>query len=93
MANFHVGSTIICSIEVRKAGALYSPATSMNIIIDRTYPNYTTVVSSTGMTPGTTGKYSYNYNTSSAVTGEYLIKYIATDGAVISKSQDTFILV
>ena len=90
MALFYVGSTVICSIEITKDGALYSPATSTNITIDQSSPLARNVITSTAMTPDSTGKFHYDFDSTGQSRGVYLATYIATDGARITIERKTF---
>ena len=86
---FHVGETVICSIEVRDSdGALADPATSMNITI--TDNTNGIEVDDQAMSKDGTGLYHYDWNTSAdAALGIYYITYTATDGSRISIEKDT----
>lgn len=92
MALFEIGETIRCSIEIRdSAGTLTDPATSITITIFD--PNGLEVVSAVGMTNDGVGLDHYDYTSAMTVlAGEYTVLYIATDGAVITKQKDTFVL-
>jgi len=90
MSSFDVGETIICSVEVTDAAGDYAdPATSMNIEIYLVSP-YTVVVSSTAMSKDSTGHYHYDFQSASKVTGDYRVKYIATDGTRITIETEDF---
>jgi len=92
METFDVGETIICSIEVKdNTGVLKDPATSTEIII--TDPQGTIAVDSVAMTKDATGKYHYDYASSTtAITGTYTAKYTATDGTRITIEKERFSL-
>jgi len=92
MALFEIGETIRCSIEIRDAaGTLVDPATSITITISN--PNGVEVVSAVAMTNDGVGLDHYDYTSAlTVVAGEYIVLYIATDGAIITKQKDTFVL-
>ena len=91
MAVFDLGETVICSIEVRdENNALQDPATSMEIKIDKTAPNYENIIAATVMINDSTGKYHYDYNSSSAEGGTYAAIYVATDGSRITIEKHPF---
>ena len=93
MADFDRGETVICSVTVKNAsGTLQDPATSMNIVINRTYPNGAEVVASTAMTKDSIGTYHYDFATVGQVKGDYEAVYTATDGTRITIEKDTFTL-
>ena len=93
MATLDLGETIICSVEIRSdAGTLVDPATSVKIMIDRIKPNFANVVVATDMTKDSTGKYHYDYQTATAIAGEYEVTYTATDGTRITIEKDSFTL-
>jgi len=82
------GETARCSISVKDAnGALAAPSTSMKVTIYDPHKNV--VVNDQAMTPGVTGKYHYDY-TIAAGPGEYIVLYVSTDAAGISKHADKF---
>ena len=85
---FQIGETVVCSIEVRTtADVLADPATSMTITIKG--PTGAEVVSAAAMTKDSTGKYHSDY-TVAAGPGTYEVDYTATDGARITKHDDSF---
>jgi len=89
---FDIGETVICSVEVRNAaGTLVDPTTSMNVKINRIVP-FASVVSSTAMTPDTTGKYHYDFQTASLSPTNYRVIYTATDGTRITMATEEFSL-
>lgn len=94
MAIFDIGETVICSVEVRNsAGTLVDPATSMKIGIDQTHPIFRSIIAiSTDMTKDSTGKYHYDFDSSTATTGNYKVIYKATDGTRITIERETFTL-
>ena len=90
MTILQLGETIVCSITVKDGDTLTSPATSMKIVVDRIYPAFNNVVSSTAMVEDSTGTYHYDYQSSGDDTGGYLVTYTAIDGTKISIEKDTF---
>ena len=90
MANFDIGETVICSIEVKDdAGAYKDPATSMQISIFDPINN--AVVDNQAMTKDAVGKYHYDYTSPSTVrAGKYTVKFVATDGTRITINKDSF---
>ena len=86
---FHVGETVICSIEVGDAdGNLADPSTSMKITI--TDNTNGIEVDDQAMTKDSTGIYHYDWTSSAdAPLGIYYIVYTATDGSRISIEKDT----
>ena len=92
MALFQIGETVICTIEVRDdAGNYKDPATSMTITI--TDPHHTVIVDNQAMTKDAVGKYHYDYNSpSTALSGNYTVRYVATDGSRITIEKETFAL-
>lgn len=91
MAQFDIGETVICSVEVRDAtGALKDPVTSMKITI--TDKRDAIKVNAVDMVPDSTGKYHYDCQTAGYLDGNCVVKYIATDGTRITIETETFIL-
>ena len=91
MAIFTTGSTVVCSLEVYKDGALYDPATSTSIKITRRKPMYALIVDTTAMTPDSTGKFHYDLDTSGiTLDGKFRATYTCVDGARTSISRDMF---
>ena len=90
MATFQVTETVVCEIEVRDSdGTLTSPADSMTISIYD--PQNTAVVSDTAMEEDSTGMFHYDYTSAStALHGEYRVRYKADDGTRITIGIDTF---
>ena len=90
MKTFNRGETVICSIEIKDADGNFSdPATSTQITI--TDPSGTDVVDDQAMTKDSIGKYHYDYtSSSSAKLGNYLVKYVLTDGSRITIDTETF---
>ena len=86
---FHVGETVICSIEVRDAdGNLADPSTSMKITI--TDNKNGTEVNDQAMSKDGTGLYHYDWNTSAdSILGIYYVVYTATDGSRVSIKKDS----
>ena len=92
MTKFYVGETVPCAIRIKDSnGNLKDPDTSINIKIDLMKP-FTNVLSDTGMSKSSTGKYSYNYNSSSNTPGAYEITYTATDGSIVRMHKKGFTL-
>ena len=89
MAAFHIGETVICSVEVREDGVLKSPATSMQIEI--TGPSVVVTLTSMGA-PDSVGKYHYDFPTATQSPGPYKVKFVATDSTRVSIGIDTFTL-
>ena len=93
MANFDIGETVICSIEVRNAaGTLVDPSTSMQIAIDWIKPNFGNIITATNMTKDSTGKYHYDFASAGKQAGSYQVIYTATDGTRITIEKETFSL-
>ena len=91
MADFDIGETVICSVEVKDdAGAYKDPATSMTITI--TDKNYVVKVNAIDMTKDAVGKYHYDCQTAGYIDGKYLVEYKATDGIRITIEKESFIL-
>lgn len=91
MDEFYKGDTIICNRNVKNdAGTYVDPATSMQIQIDRIAPHNSFILAATNMTKDSTGKYHYDFQTTSMSVGEYEATYIATDGTRISQEKDRF---
>ena len=91
MADFDVGETVICSVEVKDdAGAYKDPATSMKITI--TDKNYVVKVNNADMTKDATGKYHYDFQTAGYIDGKYEVSYKATDGTRITIEKEFFTL-
>jgi len=90
MKVFDKGETVICSVIVRdNNNALKDPATSMNITI--TSPDGVDIVDDQAMTKDSTGNYHYDYTSlTTASSGTYTAKYIATDGARVTIEKETF---
>lgn len=85
------GATVVCSITIKDAGVLTDPATSITVTVYD--PSNTAVVSAQAMSKDSTGTYHYNYTSSaSAIRGEYIVIYTATDGSEVTKQKDTFYL-
>jgi len=86
---FHVGETVICSIEVRDAdGDLADPATSMKITITNNQNGIE--VDAQAMTKDSTGLYHYDWTSAAtAPLGVYYIIYTATDGTRVSIAKDS----
>jgi len=83
MADFKIGETVICSIEIRDTDeSLSDPATSTTCTIKD--PKGATVVNAGAMTNSSTGKYYRDYTIASGA-GEYRVYYTATDGTRITK--------
>ncbi len=93
MEKFDKGETVCCALEVRNsAGVLVDPATSTKITILN--PSDTPVVNEQNMTPGDTGKYSYDYSSpSTAVAGVYNVTYTAVDGSRTAIHKDKFTII
>lgn len=94
MAVFEIGETVICSVEVKNsAGTLVDPATSMKIGIDQTKPALASIIAdTTDMTKDSTGKYHYDFQSSSTTKGDYRVTYKATDGTRVTIEKETFTL-
>ena len=92
METFIKGATVICSIEVYKAGVLYSPATSTSIKFERTQPQYCMEQDYTAMTPDSTGLFHYDFDTTDVggLGCRIRVTYKLVDGARTSISKDTF---
>ncbi len=91
MANFNLGETVICSVEVKNdAGTLVDPATSMMIKVTQINPQYAVKVTATAMTKDSAGKYHYDLQTSAYSAGNYEVEYTATDGTRIIVQKDSF---
>lgn len=90
MATFQIGETVVCEIEVKDSdGTLTNPADSMTISIYD--PQNTAVVTDGNMTKDSTGCYHYDYlSASTALHGEYRVRYTADDGTRITIGIDTF---
>ena len=89
MADFDIGETVICSVEVKDdAGAYKDPATSMKITI--TDKNYVVKVNNADMTKDAVGKYHYDCQTTGYIDGKYEVEYKATDGTRITILKDYF---
>ena len=89
MADFDIGETVICSVEVKDdAGAYKDPATSMKITI--TDKNYVVKVNNADMTKDAVGKYHYDCQTAGYIDGKYEVAYKATDGTRITILKDYF---
>ena len=90
---FQIGETVICSITVRdENGDLQDAATTMNIVVEQITPQFRSLITSTAMDNDSTGTYHYDFATSSAMRGGYLITYTATDGSRVTIEPDTFTL-
>ena len=91
MADFDIGETTICSVEVKDTTGTYKdPQTSMKITI--TDRNYVVKVNDADMTKDAVGKYHYDFQTVGCIDGKYEVEYKATDGARITIQKETFIL-
>ena len=91
MANFDVGETIICAVEVKgDTGDYKDPQTSMKITI--TDKNYVVKVNNADMTKDATGKYHYDCQTAGYIDGKYEVSYKATDGSRITIEKEFFTL-
>ena len=91
MATFQRGETIVCSITVKDSdGTLTSPATSTKITI--TDKQGIAVVDNQAMTNtgDATGYFHYDYGTTTALRGDYKVRYTATDGTRITIEDDSF---
>ena len=96
MAQFDVGETVICSVEIRDdAGALKdpngdtaSPSTHTKITITDKFN--VAKVSDVGMTRDSVGEYHYDCQTTGYIDGNYGVKYVATDGTRITIEKETF---
>jgi len=94
MADFNIGETVICSVEVKDDdGAYKDPSTSMKIMVSQTKPDTTIKVASTDMTKDSTGKYHYDVQTTKWGKGNYQVIYTATDSTRITIEKNTFELV
>ncbi len=92
--SFEVGETVICTSTITDAdGVATDPDTSINIVVERIYPTYASLVSSTAMTKSGVGVYYYDIATTSYIEGEYLVTVTATDSARVTKRQDKFKMV
>jgi hypothetical protein len=95
MKTFQIGETVVCYIEVYKSSALYNPipdsGDAVTVVI---YDSGGTAVlgSETPQALGneTTGKYSYSWSTTGKSAGVYRARFVATDGATISKKDASF---
>ena len=91
MANFDVGETIICAVEVKgDTGDYKDPQTSMKITITDKY--YVVKVNNAAMTKDATGKYHYDFQTAGYIDGKYEVAYKATDGTCITIQKKYFTL-
>lgn len=92
MSTFEVTETVVLGCTVKDStGTLADPATSMAVTVRD--PAGTVVVSAQAMTQDSTGTYHYDYTSAAtALRGEYVILYTATDGTRISTKRDTFVL-
>jgi hypothetical protein len=91
MSRFLLGSTVICSIEVRDSStnALADPETSMEVVIYN--PAGAIQVAATAMTKDSTGVYHYDFVSTTAMqTGSYRVIYVDTDSTRITKKDDDF---
>ena len=95
MATFEIGETVICSVEIRNtAGTLVDPVTSMKIAIDRISPSLANIIAdTTAMVLDSTGKYHYDFDSSSKVAGDYRVTYKATDVTRVTIERETFSLI
>lgn len=86
MANFLVGETAICSVEVRNQNnVLVNPISVTITISTRTG---TKVNNATMLPPDSTGKYHYDYFATER--GTFSVIFTATDGSRVSKTTDNF---
>ena len=69
---FDIGETVVCSVEVTKDGAFHNPDSAKISIY---LPTGVVDINGADMTPGDTGKYHYDYDTSPA--GDPLISKLA----------------
>ena len=91
MANFDVGETIICAVEVKNTAGTYTdPQTSMQITI--TDKNWVVKANDVAMTKDAVGEYHYDCQTAGYIDGKYEVEYKATDGSRISIQEESFIL-
>ena len=92
MGLFEIGETVRSAIEITDAaGALTDPATSTTITIFN--PKGVEMVSAVAMANDGVGLYHYDYTSALTVlVGEYTVLYIATDGVIITKQKDAFVL-
>ncbi len=87
MKSYEIGETAVCYLEIRKANALYTPATSIQVTIYKPDGTAETIVA---MTAESTGIYSYDYQTSGKPCGDYKVLYTVTDGTKITTGRDYF---
>ena len=90
MSIYHIGETIICSVECKdSAGAYADPATSMKITIYNKLG--TALVDNQSMTKDAVGKYHYDYLPGVNVQPTVCtVVYTATDGGRITKEKAQF---
>ena len=92
MADFNIGETVICSVEIKDdAGRYKDAATSLTITIIDKYDKVN--VDAVAMVKDAIGKYHYDCQTADYLDGTYIVKYIATDGDRITIETETFLLV
>ena len=85
--DFHLGETVICSIIIDIDGVLTDPSTSTKITITDSQKNIK--VNNQDMTKDSTGKYHYDWDTSSlSLTGIYAVFYKATHQSRVSIDKD-----
>lgn len=95
MARVNAGEAVVISLSIKtishlnNVGALVNPSTPP--IISITDPNDELVVDEETMTFDSTGIYYYNYATPS-IYGRYKIVFSVTDGTLITKHNDYFIV-
>lgn len=87
------GRTVICRAVVKdEYGYLYDPQTSMEVTI--TDPHGTVVVDAQDMVRESTGRYSYDFQTTTEhIAGTYTCLYTATNSERVSNDKNTFELV
>jgi len=94
MNSHEKGETVVISATNKNSSnVLADPATSMNIVIDMISPRYTAIITSTAMTKDSTGLYHYDFQTASQMRGEYKATVTATDGAHITKTTESFLII
>ena len=88
MEHFEIGETVVLSYVCTKAGVAYDPATSTNIT---TFTEAGVAdVTSTAMTNDSVGHYHYDYQSVGKAAGIYRARVTATDGVLITITDQVF---
>lgn len=90
MERFIIGTTLVCSVNIKEAGVDSDPDTSVTMKVVRIQPKAATIVDYAAASQDDTGDYHYDWDTSGNIEGIYrvLCKTVDGDRTTIDESDE-----